>query len=280
MKNISFYIFAALFVIFGTAEGASLLQPKSFPKTADDLTFIQSVALKQEGYEPWETIYDDKGRCISGCLYPGITIQEDLALAEERTAMAWNLAQQYIQTDYQQYTSYQPQPQVDKTVPQNSDLQNIVTAVQQPQRGCAPANVNIPINQRTPFGLPLLGKPIVTSGFGGRIHPVTGEQSGHWGIDLAATVGTNVFSPANGTVAAVWTDSTCGNGLRIQHSDGYETVYCHLNKVFVKNGETVKAGCKVAETGNTGRTTGPHLHYGIKQQGGFINPTKWISVNS
>ena len=78
------------------------------------------------------------------------------------------------------------------------------------------------------------------------------------------------------TVAAVWTDATCGNGLRITHSDGYETVYCHLSQSLVKQGEHVDAGCSVAKTGNSGRTTGPHLHYGIKYNGQYIDPTKMV----
>ena len=119
-----------------------------------------------------------------------------------------------------------------------------------------------------------MGRPRITSPYGTRTHPVTGQtQSFHRAVDFAASVGTTVFTPASGTVARVWTDTSCGNGLRITHADGYETVYCHLSQVLVAQGEPVQAGCAVAKTGNTGRTTGPHLHYGIKHNGNYIDPT-------
>ena len=68
------------------------------------------------------------------------------------------------------------------------------------------------------------------------------------------------------------------NGLKIEHGNKYETVYCHLSKVTVRKGERVEAGCKVAETGNSGRTTGPHLHYGIKEDGDYVDPQNWVNA--
>lgn len=279
MKNVRFYAFLVCIFFIKSSLGASLLQQQSFPKTADDLTFIQTIELKQEGYEPWESEYDANGRCISGCLYPGITIQEEFDIARQHTEEAWVRAQQYMQM--QQPTQYLPQQQPvkqektdtlsDATV---NKIVDVINKTQQPR--CSPSNSDISFGQKLPFGLPLTGSPRITSSFGGRIHPVTGKPSGHKGIDFSAVVGTNVFSPADGTVESVWTDSTCGNGLKISHANGYETLYCHLNKVLVKEGESVDAGCKVAETGNTGRTTGPHLHYAIKENGNFINPANWI----
>ena len=213
------------------ASAASLLQPQSFPKTSADIGFIDRVVIQQEGYEPWEKEYDRNGNCISGCTYPGLTIQDDLELSRQRTENAWMQTQQYLR---QQRLS----------------------------------------SQQTPSGITAASK------YGARTHPVTGNLSKHEGVDFSAVIGTDVFTPANGTVAAVWSDSTCGNGLRISHANGYETVYCHLNKVVVNKGDKVEAGCKVAETGNTGRTTGPHLHYGIKAGGDYIDPMNWINTKN
>lgn len=270
MKIISLGKFFLVAIFCVNAYGASLLQQQTFPKTVNDLTFIQKVALKQEGYEPWETEYDAEGRCISGCTYPGITIQEEFDMARQHTAQAWSRAQQYL--------AQQKQLQQASV---NTNAQKIASSVKQTSfTRCSPSNTNIDTNQMLPFGLPLIGNPRITSGYGERIHPVTGNLSGHLGIDLAAAIGTDVFSPANGTVSSVWKDATCGNGLKISHTDGYETVYCHLNKVVVKNGDRVYAGCKIAETGNTGRTTGPHLHYAIKENGGYIDPTNWALVRN
>lgn len=277
MSSVRFYTFLVFTLFAGNVFAASLLQQQSFPKTAGDLSFIQTIELKQEGYEPWESEYDLNGRCISGCLYPGITIKEEFDIARQHTAEAWARAQQYMISKQQvEQTTLQPDTtQIKNNI--NSDTQKIVSAMKQPQQvRCNPSNSNTPVGQKLPFGLPLTGNPKVTSGFGGRIHPVTGKLSGHKGIDFSAVIGTNVFSPADGTVESVWTDSTCGNGLKISHANGYETMYCHLNRVLVKEGENVSAGCKVAETGNTGRTTGPHLHYAIKESGSFVNPNNWI----
>lgn len=274
MRKICLATFFMIFLFDKAVLGDSLLTAQSFPKTANDVTFIQNIMLMQEGYEPWETIYDVNGRCVSGCLYPGITIQEDLRLADERTKEAWTKTKQYIK---------EQERKILEPIKSNVNLQHIVTAVQQAKptyRSCTPLNQSIPENQNLPLGNPLMGMTKITSGFGSRIHPVTGELSTHWGIDFSAPIGTNVFATANGVVESVKSDSTCGNGLTIAHSDGYKTVFCHLNKVTVQKGDSVKAGCKVAETGNTGRTTGPHLHYAIKTSNGFIDPTKWVNAKS
>ena len=266
MRNIIPLALLMICCLGDTGYCASLLQPQSFPKTVNDLTFVQKVALKQDAYEPWETIYDNSGRCVSGCAYQGITIQEDMAMSNRHTIDAWNRVQQYISTQQSQQ-SQQPQ-KIGSTTQITSSV-----------RSCVPSNTDTPEHQKLPFGIPLIGDKKITSGYGLRYHPVTGEKSKHSGVDLAASVGTDVFSPADGTVTDVWTDATCGNGLKISHAADHETVYCHLNKVVVNPGDRVDAGCKVAETGNTGRTTGPHLHYAVKENGSYVNPISWINGN-
>ena len=278
MKNIRLIGVFILVVSSGTLQAASLLQPTSFPKTAEDLSFIQDVQLQQDGYEPWETLYDTDGRCISGCLYPGITIDEDIRIAQEHTAQAWARAQQYLNQQQSQNTE-QPVQQISEFVQSAHEWTQPQQPLSQPVKPrCSPVNSSIPENQIMPFGMPLLGNPRITSRFGSRIHPVTGQPSTHKGVDFSASIGTSVFSPASGIVSSVWTDSSCGNGLKIKHSNKYETVYCHLSKVTVRKGERVEAGCKVAETGNSGRTTGPHLHYGIKEDGDYVDPQNWVNA--
>lgn len=278
MKCIRFMFFTTVICLGHTVYAASLLQPQSFPKTSADIGFIEKVVLKQEGYEPWEKEFDSSGRCISGCAYSGVTIQEVLKSSEQHTAQAWAQTQAYLRQQQlsQQnanniYTGRRQQPE---------DLAQAINnwVAQQNKRTCAVFNPATPVGQTIPFGTPLKGTPRITSVYGARTHPVTGNPSVHEGVDFSATVGTDVFSPANGTVASVWSDSTCGNGLRISHTNGNETVYCHLNKVVVKKGDAVEAGCKVAESGNSGRTTGPHLHYAIKQNGDYVDPTNWINT--
>lgn len=266
MKTIRVAVFIGF--ICCAAHSASLLQPQSFPKTANDLTFTQRTNLLAAGYEPWESEYDANGHCISGCIYSGITIKDELNVLQQNTNNARRNLVQYIQN--------QPQQQNIISQPQQSGQSPAVIIAQNAPR-CEPHNTNTPAGQTMPLGVPLTGNPRVTSPYGQRTNPVTGKQQVHRGIDFSATVGTPVYSPAIGTVKSVWRDSTCGNGLKIAHANGYETVYCHLNTVTVKNGDSVGAGCVVAETGNSGRTTGPHLHYAIKYNGEYINPTDWVN---
>lgn len=265
------FLTAFLIVTFvGNTYGASLLKPQSFPKTFNDLTFSQKNAVFSEGYEPWETEYDkETGRCISNCAYQGITLSEQLKNIETNTV---NAEKQLLSAGYSINKNGSFVAPANNTKPQNIIIANLPR--------CTPNQPDIPVGQTIPIGEPLTGKPKITSRYGARVHPVTGNNSVHGGFDFAATIGTPVFSPASGTVVSAWTDSTCGKGLKIRHSDGYETVYCHLSEYLVSDGDKVEAGCQVAKTGNTGRTTGPHLHYAIKHDDGkkcdYIDPTKWI----
>lgn len=116
----------------------------------------------------------------------------------------------------------------------------------------------------------------ITSGFGFRTNPFTGLTQMHEGIDISNRIGTPVFSPANGIVSEVRDDWVLGKTLLISHGFGMTTRYCHLNKVFVKPGQRVKRGEKIAEIGVSGKTTGPHLHYEVRLNGIPLNPLKYI----
>ncbi|MDR2011426.1 MAG: M23 family metallopeptidase [Bacteroidales bacterium] len=118
----------------------------------------------------------------------------------------------------------------------------------------------------------------ITSPFGYRIHPITGERKLHNGIDLSAPIGTPVYSPMAGTVSSVWQDSVNGIAVKLNHNDSIHTVYCHLSKVLVGVGQKIRKGEIVALTGNTGASTGPHLHFGVWNvgRGGFVEPKEMI----
>ncbi len=115
----------------------------------------------------------------------------------------------------------------------------------------------------------------VTSKFGARRHPLLGYVKQHRGVDFAAMVGTPVWSVADGVVTrAVRGDPRAGNFLAIRHANGYETLYMHLSRFGegVRNGAKVRQKQVVAYSGNTGASTGPHLHFELKKQGSHINP--------
>jgi murein DD-endopeptidase len=105
-----------------------------------------------------------------------------------------------------------------------------------------------------------------------RLHPVTGRKAPHNGVDLAVPYGTKVMSTGDGVVSRVGNHPYAGRYIDINHSGSYETRYLHLSKVLVKRGERVKRGEVIALSGNTGRTTGPHLHFEFHISGRPVNP--------
>jgi hypothetical protein len=114
----------------------------------------------------------------------------------------------------------------------------------------------------------------ITSPFGMRTHPVTGRKKLHNGVDIGAGVGRSVMSAHRGRVKRRGQDSTCGIYLRVDHGFGIETTYCHLNAAEADADEWVKRGQDIAQSGATGRVTGPHLHYILRLQGKAVDPLK------
>ncbi len=120
---------------------------------------------------------------------------------------------------------------------------------------------------------PLKFSARVSSNYGMRIHPVRGYRKQHNGIDYAAPTGTRIYAVADGTVTARYWERGGGNVLKIKHNHGLETLYLHLSRFAdVKVGQRVRQGELIAYVGNTGVSTGPHLHYGVKKDGKYINP--------
>ena len=116
----------------------------------------------------------------------------------------------------------------------------------------------------------------ITSPFGMRLHPTLKTYRPHNGVDFAGPTGTPLYSMSTGSVLRTISDSACGLGLVIQHPGNITSHYCHLNKVSVKAGQSLKAGQRIGDVGNTGRSTGPHLHLGIKRNGSWINPIPFM----
>jgi murein DD-endopeptidase MepM/ murein hydrolase activator NlpD len=122
-----------------------------------------------------------------------------------------------------------------------------------------------------------LKKLAVTSNWGGRVDPINGEiNSDHNGIDLAASLGTRVYSPESGVVRTVGWLKGYGKSIIIDHGSGYSTRYAHLSKYKVKVGDTVVQGDFIARTGNTGRSTGPHLHYEVRYEEKPLDPVEFL----
>jgi murein DD-endopeptidase MepM/ murein hydrolase activator NlpD len=117
---------------------------------------------------------------------------------------------------------------------------------------------------------------VVTSGFAYRKSPFTNEREFHEGLDISARTGTEVIAPADGVVSEIGKTYGFGNLLIISHGYGLKTTYGHLSSILVRKGQKVKRGEKIALTGSTGRTTGPHLHYEVALNGVPVNPLNYI----
>ncbi|MBW2604192.1 MAG: M23 family metallopeptidase [Deltaproteobacteria bacterium] len=116
----------------------------------------------------------------------------------------------------------------------------------------------------------------LSSGFGYRISPFTGLREFHKGLDIAGRKGTEIIATADGVVTFVGRNGSYGKMIKINHGHGIITRYGHIQKLLKKRGEAVKRGDVIALMGNTGRTTGPHLHYEVMLNGLPVNPKKYI----
>lgn len=117
----------------------------------------------------------------------------------------------------------------------------------------------------------------ITSAFGMRIHPVYGYQLMHNGIDMACPQGTPIYATRAGTVTmASYQAGGAGYYVSINHGDGFSSIYMHMTHYVVSGGQSVSAGQLIGYVGNTGVSTGPHLHFGISYAGTYVNPLAYI----
>ncbi|HMB15557.1 MAG TPA: peptidoglycan DD-metalloendopeptidase family protein, partial [Pelovirga sp.] len=107
-----------------------------------------------------------------------------------------------------------------------------------------------------------------------RKHPITGRVTPHNGVDFAMPTGTSILSTGDGVVTRVMSHPYAGKYVEIKHGSQYLTRYLHLHRILVKRGQTVKRGERIALSGNTGRSTGPHLHFELHVRGRPVNPIK------
>jgi murein DD-endopeptidase MepM/ murein hydrolase activator NlpD len=126
----------------------------------------------------------------------------------------------------------------------------------------------------TPTMAPAVG--VLTDGYGSRNDPITGRRAFHRGLDISARRGTPVFAPADGVVVFAGRNGGLGKTVRISHGFGFTTLYGHLNEITAELGDEVHRGQQIGAVGNTGRSTGSHLHYEVHQDGKSVNPLYYI----
>ena len=127
------------------------------------------------------------------------------------------------------------------------------------------------------FLWPVASYVYVSSRFGLRVHPITGEKKSHTGIDIASNQGTAVYASDGGSVTLAGWNGGYGNCIMIDHGNGYVTLYGHLSSISVSVGQTVSQGDTIGAVGSTGNSTGPHLHFEVLKNGTRIDPEQFFS---
>lgn len=127
-----------------------------------------------------------------------------------------------------------------------------------------------------PFGRPVQGK--ITSRYGKRKDPMNKKSAFHTGIDFRGKRGDKIYATADGVVKKAFRNGGYGNYIKIEHGNGYTTSFSHMKKYLVRRGESIKRGQVIGLVGNTGRSTGPHLHYEVALDGKTINPYNFMKI--
>lgn len=131
--------------------------------------------------------------------------------------------------------------------------------------------------QNVPIGAPVPG--VLTSKFGWRADPINGARAYHRGVDIRGRRGSDVKATAAGTVIRQRYDKGDGHFLLLDHGNGFRTKFAHLQKSLVKKGDQVTRGQVIGLVGNSGRSTGPHVHYEIHYDDKIVNPTRFVRIN-
>jgi murein DD-endopeptidase MepM/ murein hydrolase activator NlpD len=129
--------------------------------------------------------------------------------------------------------------------------------------------------KNTPSIYPTYGR--ISDPYGWRTHPITGQRTFHYGLDFGNITGTPIYATADGVVRSTGKQKYFGKFIAISHKFGYQTNYAHLHKMYVKKGDEVKRGQIIGEMGNSGRSTGTHLHYEVLRYNKYRNPYKYLN---
>jgi len=126
------------------------------------------------------------------------------------------------------------------------------------------------------FTWPCPASKTISSEYGNRLHPILNVNKFHNGIDIAAATGSSILAAYKGTVVGAGYNSSMGNYVMIDHGDGLYTIYMHASALYVSTGQNVSKGDTIAAVGSTGRSTGPHLHFGVRLNGSYVNPHNYV----
>ena len=157
---------------------------------------------------------------------------------------------------------------------QDAEIASIEAAIRQQQAALDEANRRVYGGGQFVWPAPKYTR--ISDDYGMRTHPTLGVQMMHNGIDMAAPSGSPILAAADGNVIAAAYSSSMGNYIMIDHGSDIITVYMHASALNVSVGQEVSAGDRIGSVGSTGRSTGPHLHFGVRKNGTYVNPWSYL----
>ena len=282
MKNRKYLFAVVAACAIVPAYSESLLKATSFPKTFNDVDFVDRWAVMAEAYAEFDRLYDENGNCVVGCPYAGITIQQDKEDVDEATE---RFAQMMVLSENPNNTNNNTPPVENKNVNVNNPGNNIPVTPHEPFNPTPPSQPTPPlggggfvggsVNDLMPLGSPVKHNSIIiTSDFYFRKNP----YGFHNGVDIGVPSGTDIYATGGGTIEAIdrsGRDSKGGltyNGpyVKVKHGNtGFYSSYLHLSYIpaELKKGMVVSRGTYLGKsggaTGDCKRCSGAHLHYSI-----------------
>lgn len=160
---------------------------------------------------------------------------------------------------------------------QNEIIETLEKAIAEEKKKLLEENGSVIIYDGGQFKFPLASYTRISSEYGMRLHPTLGVQKFHNGVDFAAPTGTAIYAAYDGKVVAAAYSSSMGNYVMIDHGSSLYTIYMHASKLYVSSGDVVVQGETIAAVGSTGRSTGPHLHFGVRLNGAYTSPWNYLS---
>lgn len=160
---------------------------------------------------------------------------------------------------------------------ENELIASLEADIAEAKKNLMAQNGNVPTYDGGQFKFPLASYTRLSDDYGMRMHPTLGVEKFHNGIDLAAPKGTAIYAAYDGVVVAASYSSTMGNYVMIDHGDGLYTIYMHASALYVSKDDIVARGEHIAAVGSTGRSTGNHLHFGVRENGQYTSPWNYLS---
>jgi len=164
----------------------------------------------------------------------------------------------------------------DMIAQENAEIAALEKAVAEEKARLEAENAQARVYNGGMFAWPCPGYKRISDEYASRMHPILGVEKFHNGLDMAAPSGTAILAAYDGDVVAAAYSGSMGNYIMIDHGSGLYTIYMHCSALYVSKGQSVSKGQNIAAVGSTGRSTGPHLHFGVRLNGNYTSPWNYL----